>query len=117
MGGELEGKELFLNKIISRIAIGYARISNKIKSGSKKVTEAHNEIRKQKTGIPDPSFDSEKQRIKINSYAKMAVGLGEIGQGVSDVGHLTPDVIGIADPTGLADGVNSLWNMQQKEII
>ncbi|QMU66453.1 MAG: hypothetical protein GKR88_20645 [Flavobacteriaceae bacterium] len=103
LGGELEGKELFHNEIISALAQGIVRIQNQFTGGPRKVQEAYNENLQLKMSTPQPSFDSEKARMEIQS--KLASGLGDIAEGTTDIGHLTLDVIGIVDPTGLADGV------------
>jgi RHS repeat-associated protein len=106
MGIELEGRELLGNDIIfAAIRLGQQglqSIKEKFNNGSEKVSKAYNEQMKQKAGIPNPEFDSESSRID------MAVGAGQVGEATLDAGHLTADVAGTIDPSGIIDGVHSL---------
>ena len=107
MGKELEGRELFSNQMLFNIirsgSEGLQNIKNKFTGGASKVSKAYNEQMKQKAGLPNPNFDSEANRIN------MAIGAGQIASGISDAGHLVLEVAGIADPTGIADGINAAW--------
>ncbi|TCI85061.1 DUF6443 domain-containing protein [Tenacibaculum sp. M341] len=106
MGMELEGRELLPNQYMFEIIRwGYQGVQNikeKFSSGAKKVTKAHSEQMRQKAGVPNAEFDSESNRID------MATGIGEMSEAFTDSAHLTADLAGAIDPSGIVDGVHSL---------
>ncbi|SED96141.1 hypothetical protein SAMN04487765_0932 [Tenacibaculum sp. MAR_2010_89] len=107
LGKELEGRELLNNQLLfeaMRLGYeGYQSIKNNYNEGVEKVSKAYGEQLRQKIETPDPSFDSETNRIE------MAVGVGQVAKAVSDIGHLALDIAGIFDPTFIADGLNASW--------
>lgn len=107
MGIELEGLEVFPTDLAVWFSIKASEMQAKFKGSAKKVIEANTNTIEKAVQRADPNFDPE--RARIERIAQTAEGLNDMAEVVGDVGHLTLDVIGTAEPTGLVDGVHSLW--------
>ncbi|MCF2875586.1 hypothetical protein L1265_12780, partial [Tenacibaculum sp. Cn5-1] len=117
MGIELEGKELIGNQIVFDLIRlgqqGWNSVVNKISGGAEKISNATTSELKHKMSTTDPGFDSETSRI--STVAEVASGINDIGEGAADLGHLTLDVVGTIEPTGVVDGVHALTYLPSGE--
>ncbi len=108
MGIELEGLEIMPFDIIW--AVLRSGVQSKMNSAGDSANKALTAINPANTvarAVNNPNFDPEKDRIaRTQEFVKHA---GDVAGHVSDAGHLTLDIIGTAEPTGLVDGVHSLW--------